>query len=107
MAFATAVTIALALAAPTGLPVLHSTSAEDYQQRQMMDRLRDADTPGAALRREAPARDAGSGPDSGHDAAWRADHLTCRSHKGRTAQQYQRECAAWAAEQAAAEAAPR
>jgi hypothetical protein len=98
-----ALTMALALAGPTGLQVLHSASAEDYQQRQMVERLRDAGTPGVAPQRAAAAADA----DPSHDAAWRADHLTCRSHHGRTPEQYQRECAAWAAEQAEREAAPR
>jgi hypothetical protein len=93
-----ALALALAFAGPNGLQVLHSPSAEDYQQRQLLDRLRDAGTPVVN-----PGRQQTTPPppaDVNHDAAWRADHLTCVSPKGRTPGQYQRECGAWLAGQA-------
>ena len=93
--------MALALAGPTGLQVLHSPAAEQSQQEIMVERLRSHDPPEIA-RRPTPDPDS---PAAKRDAAWRADHLTCASAKGRTRQQYQAECAAWAAGQATREAA--
>lgn len=80
-----------------GLAVLHSPSAQEAQQRQMIGRLSDAGTPGATARREPAAPSA----NPSHDAAWRADHLTCTSRKGRSPEQYQHECGAWLAGEAA------
>jgi hypothetical protein len=98
---APAIILALALAGPDGLQVLHGTAAEINQQNQMIERLRAQDT--GPARPRAPA--APPGLDDRSAVAWRADHLTCASRKGRTARQYQAECAAWAAGQAAREAA--
>jgi len=95
-----ALSLALALAGQ-GLAVLHGAAAQDAQQRQMVERLRDAGTPAVTPRRQAPAPAA----DPSHDAVWRADHLTCASRKGRSAEQYQRECGAWLAGEAARGAA--
>ena len=95
-----AFSMALALAGPTGLPVLHSTSAEEAQQQVILSRAREREP---FEGRERPVADPNS-PQAKRAAAWRADHLTCASRKGRSHDEYQRECAAWAAEQAAAEA---
>ena len=80
-----------------GLPVLHSPAAEQSAQERMVDRLRDPD-------RAAPPRPPPDPEAEKRSAAWRADHLTCASRRGRTREQYQAECAAWAADQAAREA---
>ncbi len=88
----------LAVAGPNGLQVLHSPAAEQVQQRMMADRLGSIDAIPVAPRRVS------SSPADPKAAAWRADHLTCANHKGRTEAQYQAECAAWAAGQAAREA---
>jgi hypothetical protein len=95
-----AVTLALALAGPTtpGLPALHSAQAEQAAQDAIFERVRGRDDSRQSVPR--PVAD----PDSLTEkraAAWRADHLTCASRKGRTGEQYQRECGAWLAEEAA------
>ena|SRR5215471_7688655 len=96
--------LALLLGGPTGLQALHSPSAEQSQQEAIVERLRSHEP------REIARADPPPDPDSPAErraAAWRADHLTCTSRRGRSREQYQRECAAWAAEQAAREAAAR
>ena len=98
-AFAAA--LALALAGPNdGLPALHSAQAEQWAQEMIAQRVRANEAPAAR-----PARPVDPNlPAEKRAAASRADHLTCASRKGRTGDQYQRECGAWLAEQAAAQA---
>jgi hypothetical protein len=94
-----ALTLALLLAGPTtpGLPALHSAQAEQAAEDAIFDRVRGRDEP------QRPAPRPVADPDSPAEkraAAWRADHLTCASRKGRTPDQYQRECGAWLAGEA-------
>ena len=102
MAVLAALSMAFALAGPTGLQVLHSTSAEESQAEAILDRVRSHE---AAETRVVRTPVDPQSPEARRAAAWRADHLTCTSHRGRDREQYQRECGAWAAEQAAREAA--
>lgn|SRR5689334_16693151 len=93
---------ALALAGPTdGLPALHSAQAEQWAQAMIADRVHANEAPARPSRPVDP-----NDPAEKRAAAWRADHLTCASRKGRTPDQYQRECGAWLAEEAARAAAP-
>jgi len=78
-----------------------TAQAEHSQQETLVERLRSREPP------ERPAAARPADPDSPAEkiaAAWRADHLTCTSRRGRTPSQYQRECGPWLAEEAAAEA---
>ena len=75
-------------AGPNGLQVLHSPVAEQTQQRQMLERL--SSEPAAP----SPVRKPHGPPTEAEKraAAWRADHLTCASAKGRTREQFEAEC---------------
>lgn len=96
-----ALSMALALAGPTGLQVLHGAKAEQDQAEAILDRVRSHEAVEARARRNDVDRDS---LEARRAAAWRADHLTCANRRGRDREQYRRECGAWAAEQAAAEA---
>lgn len=93
-----AIMLGLAMTGPNGLQVLHSPSAEQTQQDRMVERLSAAGLTSRSPSARAPDRPTGDG---GQDAAWRADHLTCASPKGRTPGQYRAECGAWLADEAA------
>jgi hypothetical protein len=81
--------LALAMAGPNGLQTLHNPSAEQNRQDQMMDRL---NIP-ASEALPAPRRPAGPPTEAEKKAAaWRADHLSCASRKGRGPAQYAAEC---------------
>ena len=100
---AAALFAALALSGPNGLQVLHNPATELSQQQMMVERLGGASDVGPRSPPTPPRRgDAQPTPGELRAAAWRADHLTCLSLKGRTRQQYQAECGAWAAETAGA-----
>lgn len=93
-----------ALAGPTGLPVLHDPAVERSAQERLVDRLRPLEAQPAPAAAREPDPDS---PEGRRAAAWRADHLTCDSRRGRTRAQYARECAAWLTGRAAREAAAR
>jgi len=80
--------MAAAASGPNGLQVLHSPSAEQTQQQAMVQRLGAVDVTATP-----PARPADpNSPAEKRAAAWRADHLTCASMKGRTRAQFEAEC---------------
>ncbi|MFL5296838.1 MAG: hypothetical protein ACJ798_10705 [Phenylobacterium sp.] len=73
---------------PNGLQVLHSPSAEQARQEYLLDRLGDVEPlPPQARKAYAPPTEAEK-----RAAAWRADHLTCASRKGRSREQFEAEC---------------
>jgi hypothetical protein len=77
-----------AAAGPNGLQVLHSPSAEQTQQQAMVQRLGASEVTPASPPRPADP----NSPAEKRAAAWRADHLTCASSKGRTRAQFEAEC---------------
>ena len=79
---------AMALAGPNGLQVLHSPNAEQARQEELVDRLGSIQVMPRPERRPADAPT----PAEKRAAAWRADHLTCASQKGRTRAQFEAEC---------------
>src|SRR5947207_2553715 len=80
MAAAGLLVAALLASGPNGLQVLHSPTAEQARQDQILERLGhvDPNAPKSARQPEPPSAD------EKRAAAWRADHLTCASRKGRT-----------------------
>jgi hypothetical protein len=101
MTLLAALSIAAAISGPTGLPALHSATAEQTQEEAILDRVRSHEAAEVRVLRKHVDPES---PEARRAAAWRADHLTCTSQRGRDREQYQRECGAWLAEQAAAEA---
>jgi hypothetical protein len=80
-------TAELALAGPNGLQALHNPVTEKTQQEQMIERLGGAPTVRLRRKPHAPLT-----AEEKRAAAWRADHLTCASPKGRTREQFETEC---------------
>lgn len=82
-----AVLMASALAGPNGLQALHNPQTEHTQQQLMVDRLG-----GTIDAMPKPSSKPADPAAEKRAAAWRADHLTCASRKGRTRAQFQAEC---------------
>ena len=79
--------MAPALAGPNGLQALHNPQTEHTQQQLIVDRLG-----GTIDAVPAPKPPDPNSPAEKRAAAWRADHLTCASRKGRTRAQFEAEC---------------
>jgi hypothetical protein len=84
-----------AMAGPNGLQALHNPQTEQTQQQVMVQRLGAFDVVPEPSRPADP-----NAPAQKRAAAWRADHLSCSSRRGRTADQYRAECGAWLADEA-------